>query len=351
MELPDFRILSLGTLLVIGILLMSAVLLPLLLALLTCPRNRLSDWNDLRSSLYVGRVWHTRHLPVKHAFTYPLFIFAVDLQEIEEGLFSQKLWPLSLVVRFRYEDHLKEHHKQTADDSTKSLVDRIHKFVALKTRDKVRTSRETHYVLLVTHLAYFGYCFNPVSFYYLVEKETSKTTAVVGEVSNTPWNEMFSYVLHKDSVDVKRVRPRESGINFVFRKKFHVSPFMEMNYDYDWSFRDFEGSNGNTTGPDNIHVVTAMKQMDTDTLQFTATMNVHRRGMHPLAIAWQIVTYPCYCMILQIWIHYQAFLLFLKGVTFQPHPEGAETAASRIIGSVMVPFFAIQDLFTKTKKS
>jgi len=44
---------------------------------------------------------------------------------------------------------------------------------------------------LLTNLSYWGYCFNPVSFYYLWGERGSPTAnevvAVVAEVTNTPW--------------------------------------------------------------------------------------------------------------------------------------------------------------------
>ena len=39
---------------------------------------------------------------------------------------------------------------------------------------------------LLTHLAYFGYCFNPASFYYIWDAEGNSLESVVIEVSNTP---------------------------------------------------------------------------------------------------------------------------------------------------------------------
>jgi len=143
-------------------------------------------------------------------------------------------------------------------------------------------------IFLLTHLCYFGYCFNPVSFYYVLNKEThcndndsNRIEAIVAEVSNTPWNEMKCYVLHPRSKDVDIVRvipggrstapkvtspstavPHEEStatatarkvnvndnkcnpdpINYIFNKTFHVSPFMELDYIYDWTFWDPTGS-------------------------------------------------------------------------------------------------------------
>lgn len=56
--------------------------------------------------------------------------------------------------------------------------------------------RPTGRIELLTHLAYFGYCFNPASFYYAWDAAGTALEAVLIEVSNTPWNEMHYYVLH-----------------------------------------------------------------------------------------------------------------------------------------------------------
>jgi hypothetical protein len=52
-----------------------------------------------------------------------------------------------------------------------------------------------------------------------------------------------------------------------------------------------------------------------------------------------------YCIIIQIWIHVQAFYLFSKGIAYQPHPLGSETSISRFIGHMMEPFFFIRDQY------
>lgn len=61
-------------------------------------------------------------------------------------------------------------------------------------------------VTLLTHLTYFGYCFNPVSFYFIFREGTPDSTTttttttgisgvhtIVTEVSNTPWNEQHRF--------------------------------------------------------------------------------------------------------------------------------------------------------------
>ena len=54
-------------------------------------------------------------------------------------------------------------------------------------------------IRLLTHLRYFGHCFNPVSFYYCYDAAGERVAAVVAEVTNTPWGERHAYVLDAHS--------------------------------------------------------------------------------------------------------------------------------------------------------
>jgi DUF1365 family protein len=223
--------------------------------------------------------------------------------------------------------------------------------------------------------------------------------AVLGEVSNTPWGEMHCYVLlpHREDDDSKHEQEEEgkfdspngkqqegasssSCIRFVFPKTFHVSPFMEMHYDYDWSFRYYQhqeqsqqhktisNPRGTTLDIHNSLVVinddTAdatddnqasapppPKRRKSRPRQFHARLLVHAPCSSPTtvwSIAYQLSKYPVYGLIVQLWIHYQALMLFfVRRVEFQPHPQNSETRASQAIGALMAPFFALLALREK----
>jgi DUF1365 family protein len=162
--------------------------------------------------------------------------------------------------------------------------------------------------------------------------------AIVTEVSNTPWNEMHVYVLHPSSVDIECVKQSSQGTNHVFEKTFHVSPFMAMDYMYDWVFSEFSS--------DPIIIHASMKK--TNAVEFTASVELHRQPLS--SIAWQVVKFPIYCAIIQVWIHIEAFWLFTKGVAYQPHPKGSETTASRMIAKIMTPLFAFKHWLTNKKQ-
>ncbi|OEU19440.1 DUF1365-domain-containing protein [Fragilariopsis cylindrus CCMP1102] len=323
----------------------------------------------INSALYTGRVWHTRLHPKKHAFTYPIFMFALDLEELAE--FRNTLWPLSTwLVKFRETDHLKNgegimgnNNQDRSRSPPQSHENKTNYSIAEKTNSKFQPTLQTHRVMILTHLCYYGYNFNPVSFYYIIDKKSKNNNdiaAIVGEVSNTPWLQQYCYVLHPDSIDKVKTNIQHDDDNddddddeqmkkkveYSFPKAFHVSPFMEMDYFYDWSFIGIPGASSKS-----VTVVNTLRRRNNNRIEFTAKLIMESNPITPFRVAKQMIIFPVYCMIIQIWIHYQAILLFLKGVVYIPHPLGSETAASAIIAKIMIPFFVIQDYFKPKTKS
>ena len=336
------------------------ILVTVTLILTECTRLRQQQRtlnNNSKSTMFVGRVSHSRKLPATHSFSYPIFMACVDLEED----YDEILYPLSLIMAFKNDDHYKNnegdghgHGHDSSNPNNSSLAERTLTLIREKTKNKFQPSLETHSVKLLTHLRYYGYCFNPVSFYYILRKDSgNKIDAIVAEVSNTPWNEMQCYVLHPDSIDMmQKVKPGRrpkkkdflqqggtpSSINYLFLKTFHVSPFMDMEHLYDWTFWEILQQD---TKPLPLRISTSMYKGDD--LYFNAYLQMTDRGWHPYTLCWQLIRFPVFCMLLQLWIHIQALNVFLKGVPYVPHPQGSETTASLWIGKAMIPVFAAKD--------
>jgi DUF1365 family protein len=272
--------------------------------------------------------------------------------DLEDG-FDEVLWPLSSVMSLRDKDHYKNkegiNEESSSDEGSSSLAQRTLNLVTEKTDNKFQPTLETHSVKLLTHLSYYGYCFNPVSFYYLQNRKTNKTDALVAEVSNTPWNEMQCYVLHPDSEHMKEVKAGRTkkhieGVNYIFQKTFHVSPFMDMEHLYDWTFWDYPSTTSEDEPiVDPLCVSTSM--IKGEQLYFNAYLQMQHQGLHPYTLAWQLVRFPIFCFLIQLWIHYEAAFLLIKGVAYVPHPNDSETTASRVIGTMAIPLFAVKDWF------
>ena len=251
----------------------------------------------MNSAIFEGRVNHNRVAPVKHGFRYRLFMMYLDLDELDEVFKGRWFWSAKrrALARFRREDHY--------GDPDEPLD------VSVRRRVQEETGRKPEGpIRLLTHLSYFGYCFNPVSFYYCYDKEDRFVEAIVAEVNNTPWGERHLYVLGEHanvgSGPVKEYRPK---------KVMHVSPFMEMDVDYRWRF-------GTTPERLLVHMETACR----DGKIFNATLSLGRREITGRSLARVLATYPFMTLKVITMIHWQALRLWLKGTPVYTHP-GSKT--------------------------
>ena len=370
------------------IILLCIILLLILIAIFRFQLLVIFGKNPMKhSSLYIGRVKHHRLKGgAMHALNYPLCFSFLDLKEIEK--LGSIMWPifgtnygwLSL-CSFDFCDHLKGWNINNNDNSKSSLLyNKVLSFANSKTNGKLNCNDNTKPIIqIMTHLTYFGYCFNPVSFYYLYgfeESKSLKTTttttllsssssglqAMIAEVANTPWIEQHSYMLHESVEGVDIIRKTEISSNAknnndthdIFEaswdKEFHVSPFMEMDYRYTFTFSEPK---------DNVWVRSKMaKKNSNNDIWFTASFEMKRIPFTALNILYILFCYPLYTRIIQIWIHIEAIKIAIKGVPLYGHPNGTDVdfglgiTGDRIrlfFNIISYPIVKIIDIFNKKK--
>jgi len=250
----------------------------------------------MHSAIYEGRVRHRRMHPAGHAFEYRLFMLYLDLAELDRVFDRRWLWSVRrrAPARFRREDHF--------GDPSRPLDETVRNLVA---RELGR--RPCGPIRLLTHLRYFGYCFNPVSFYYCFDADGNSLEAVVAEVNNTPWGERHCYVLDA-------LAQRDAGGRFRFfpHKRLHVSPFMPMDIDYDWRL-------DTPAEALNVHI----ENHRAGRKLFDATLRLRRTEINTAALARILVQYPWMTLRVICAIHWQALRLWLKRVPFHDHPDKA----------------------------
>lgn len=246
------------------------------------------------SAIYQGTVRHRRLSPIEHGFQYKIFMMYLDLAELDEVFSESRLFSVErrTLARFCRSDHLGD-PETTLDEAVRNLVEE-------ETGD-----RPSGPIRLLTHLRYFGYVFNPVSFYYCFSADGQQLQTIVAEVNNTPWKERHCYVLTHGSkagdAAIHQYRPV---------KKMHVSPFMPMDVDYDWRFRcpgeSLTVYMGNSKAGNKI---------------FDATLVLNRRTITPEALAHVLVAFPLMTLKVMVAIHWQAMKLWLKRCPVIDHPN------------------------------
>ncbi len=248
----------------------------------------------MNSCIYEGRVRHRRKGPVNHRFRYPIFMMYLDLAELPNLFRRRWLWSARrpTVAWFRREDHLGD-AQRPLDECVRDLVE---------SRTGVRPAGP---IRLLTHLRYFGYCFNPVSFYYCFDREGLEVECIVAEVNNTPWGERHCYVL--PAASGTRVGPAS---NHRLKKEFHVSPFLPMDMDYRWRFVD-----------PGDRLAVHMENHRRGERVFDATLAMNRKPITGWRLAWVLLRYPLATLSVILRIHWQALRLWLKGATFYTHPD------------------------------
>lgn len=248
----------------------------------------------MHSALYRGWVSHRRVAPTRNAFRYRLYMAWLDLAELP-GLFDP-YWGWSArrpaIGWFRRRDYLAP-HEVPLDTAVRDLVaSRIGR-------------RPIGPIRLLTHVRTFGYCFNPVSFYYCYDPD-ERLDVVVAEITNTPWGERHQYVL-----EVAGAEPAAGRAARVWRfpKAFHVSPFLPMDLDYEWRFDEPAAR---------LHV--HMRNSRLGAHLFDATLSLARVPLNATNLARVLVDYPLMTVKVVAMIHWQALKLLLKRTPFYPHP-------------------------------
>lgn len=248
----------------------------------------------MQSCIYSGRVSHRRRGPVRHRFAYHVFLMYLDLSELDRVFAGRWLWSTrrSAPARFRRKDYLGPPDRPL-DRCVRELV-------------RERTGHEcTGPIRLLTNLRYFGYCFNPVSYYYCFDADDRQIDAIVAEVTNTPWGDRTTYVL-----SARRSEARGDALRFSEAKAMHVSPFMPMDMQYEWCF----------TKPGQ-RLAIHMANLHKGKRLFDAAVVLEREEIDAASLARTLFRFPAMTARVVAAIYWQALRLWWKGCPVYRHPR------------------------------
>lgn len=266
----------------------------------------------MHSCIYNGWVRHRRHEPAGHQFRYELFMMYLDLAELPQLFDRYWCWSTRrpALARFRRSDY-----HQTLNDGPEdghaelSLDEAVRRTVASRTGQ-----RPDGPIRMLTHMRYFGYVFNPVTFYYCFDSTGTKVQTVLAEITNTPWKERHAYVLPVSAAS----RADERVMRFEFGKEFHVSPFWPMDMRYDWRL----------SVPDEalrIHMENLKQQDGHSRRAFDATLTMQREEISSAALSRALLRYPLMTAKVSGAIYWQALRLWFRRTPFFTHPKVSVT--------------------------
>ena len=237
----------------------------------------------MNSCIYNGEVTHTRFKPVRHFLKYKTFSLLIDLDEINYldksiGIFSHNKFNI-----FSFYD--KDHGNRDGGNLKDWVISNLKKFGVKENITNIK---------VLCYPRILGYVFNPLSIFYCYEKD--KLVAIFYEVKNT-FNEQHTYIF--------KIKNNDEIIQKC-RKKFYVSPFMDME-----TFYNFKLLNPN----DKLSVF--IKQTDADGTILTATQTGDKKEFSFKQLAINFIKYPLMTIKIISSIHYEALLLWKKGAIYR----------------------------------
>lgn len=242
----------------------------------------------MNSALYVGTIAHTRFLPKSHSFSYPFFMYFLDLGNLEQLsdigiLFSAKRWAFNRFNRMDYFGKANE-----------SLDTSIRKRMQELTGERV-----TGKVFGLLNLRTLGLYFSPVNFYYGFDGG-GNFTHFLAEVSNIPWNERHHYA---------HFVPK-SGTTPIAQKKFKVSPFNPVDQEYSWKI---------FAPGEELRVELGVS--DKRGKVFEASLQLEKRPLELSTLTRQLIRKPVMTAFIVAGIYWQALRLYLKGIPYIPYEK------------------------------
>ena len=233
------------------------------------------------SKIYTGKVIHKRFKPKEHYFKYNVFSLLIDLNELEE---INKFIKFFSYNKFNIISFYDKDHGDRDGSSIKLWVKKNLRNIGIMTEDIS--------IKLLCYPRIFGYVFNPLSTYFIYNKH-SELISIFYEVKNT-FGEQHTYIFKAQ--DEKTVQNK-------CKKKFYVSPFIEMDCEYHFK----------TLNPrEQLSVV--INQNDKDGKLLFASQDGISKDFNNKNLILSYLTHPLMTFKIIGAIHYEAFKLWAKRI-------------------------------------
>ena len=237
----------------------------------------------MTSAIYNGTVIHKRFKPRLHFFKYKVFSLLIDLSELK--ILDKNIiffsYNRSNLISFFDKDHGER-------DGT-SLVEWVKKNL-----NENKIDCENIKIKLLCFPRILGYVFNPLSVFYVYNKK-EELISILYEVKNT-FGEQHTYIFKVEN---------DNLLQHNCEKKFHVSPFIEMNCNY--FFRILKPAQ-------KISVIIDQYQLNEKILY--ASQDGIRADLTSSELIKSYLKHPLMTFKIISAIHFEAFKLWAKGIKF-----------------------------------
>ena len=234
------------------------------------------------SCIYIGSVIHKRFKPKKHFFKYSVFSLFLDLDEINE--LDQKI-PFFSYNKFNILSFFDKDHGYRDGSSIKDWL--IHVL------QKKNISTINIKIKILCYPRIFGYVFNPLSIFFIYDID-SNPIAILYEVKNT-FGEQHTYVF--------KINIKDQHISNNCKKKFYVSPFMDLESKYFFKVLI-----------PNERLSVIIDQRDKDGKLLFASQDGERVKISSKNLLISYLKHPLMTLKIISAIHYEALKLWIKGV-------------------------------------
>ena len=237
----------------------------------------------MTSAIYNGTVIHKRFKPKLHFFKYKVFSLLIDLTELNIldkniSFFSYNKFNL---ISFFDKDH--------GERNGTSLIEWVKKNLK-----ENQINHENIKIKLLCYPRILGYVFNPLSVFYVYNNK-EELISILYEVKNT-FGEQHTYIFKVENNNL---------LQHNCEKKFHVSPFIEMDCNY--FFRILKPT-------EKISVIIDQYQSNEKILY--ASQDGIRRDFTSSELIRSYLKHPLMTFKIIIAIHFEAFKLWSKGIRY-----------------------------------
>jgi DUF1365 family protein len=252
------------------------------------------------SALYCGSVAHKRVRPRVHALKYSAFWMLFDLDELPSLGKSFRLFGHNRFGLFSFYD------RDHGDGSGVPLRG----WVETHLRDAA-IAFDGGPIRLLCLPRILGYAFNPISIFFCYRRD-GVLAAILYEVNNT-FGQRHSYLIAVQPGAGRTIRQSAP-------KRLYVSPFNDMDMSYAF-----------TVQPPEATIAVGVDAHDAEGLMIATALSGRRKALSDGAMAATFLRYPLLTLKVIAGIHWEALLLWLKGMRMTerpPRPDQPVTVGS-----------------------